>query len=306
MNQSLYPMRAVCKLTNLTADTVRAWERRYGAITPGRVKGGRLYSQHDITRLKLLKRVVDAGHRIGSVANLTNPQLQDILKEFRQFRDPGSVRTVNAKVDQIVKACKDYQYLEVDLELEKQASLTSTRRFLSEIVVPLCERVEEEWSMGTVTMGQKHMLFVLIRNLLGTLIRLRGNRAEPGSVMLFSTPMQGTYEFGALITAAIAGEEGYYGLYLGPNLPDSEILMAAKRTGVAGVCLWLSEGSGREPRMAEQMKAIRDQLPKNCKLIVGGPVEKQIAESMEAYGIAVTPGYEAFDDYLSQKARLSK
>ncbi len=302
MTQSLYPMRAVCKLTNLTADTVRAWERRYSAITPGRVKGGRLYSQNDITRLKLLKRVVDSGHRIGSVAHLNDNQLQDILKEFRQFRDPGPVRTVNAKVDQIIKACKDYQYLEVDLELEKQASLTSMRRFLNEIVVPLCERVEEEWSMGTVTMGQKHMLFVLIRNLLGTLIRLRGNRAEPGSVMLFSTPMQGTYEFGALITAAMAGEEGYYGLYLGPNLPDSEILMAAKRTGVAGVCLWLSEGSGRDPRMAAQMKAVKDQLPKNCRLVVGGPVENEIAATMRKHGIIVTPSYEDFDQYINQKS----
>ncbi|CAM2070148.1 MerR family transcriptional regulator [Sulfidibacter corallicola] len=301
MTQSLYPMRAVCKLTNLTADTVRAWERRYSAICPGRVKGGRLYSQDEINRLKLLKRAVDAGHRIGRIAHLSNDDLTTLLKEFQDIREVPPATSYNAKVEEIFTSCKEYDFLKVDQELERQASLQSTKRFLQEIAVPLCERSEQEWMQGTITMGQKHMLFVLLRSLMGTLIRLRGNQLEPGTVMLFTTPMQGTYEFGSLIAAAMASEVGIYGLYLGPNLPDCEIVMAAKRTSVSGVVLWLSAGSGRDPHTVEVVQGIKRCLPKSCSVVVGGPIEPPIRDAMEALDIHCTPTYEDFEAYLQRR-----
>ncbi len=48
----LYPIRAVSRLTGVSAVTLRAWERRYGLIVPSRTaKGHRLYSD----RLKVPK-----------------------------------------------------------------------------------------------------------------------------------------------------------------------------------------------------------------------------------------------------------
>ena len=35
-SNGLYPMRVVSRLTGLTADTIRVWERRYGAVDPAR------------------------------------------------------------------------------------------------------------------------------------------------------------------------------------------------------------------------------------------------------------------------------
>ena len=55
-----HPMQVVTRRTGLTADLLRTWERRYGAIHPGRTQGGhRLYSDSDIERL-LAVRIVDA------------------------------------------------------------------------------------------------------------------------------------------------------------------------------------------------------------------------------------------------------
>ncbi len=74
---SSYRIGAVSRLTGVPADTLRVWERRYGVVEPQRTGGGsRLYSQHDVARLELIKRLVDAGHAIGTVANLTLEQLQ--------------------------------------------------------------------------------------------------------------------------------------------------------------------------------------------------------------------------------------
>ena len=47
-----YRIGAVARLTGISPDTLRIWERRYDIVDPQRTpKGGRLYSQQDVTRL---------------------------------------------------------------------------------------------------------------------------------------------------------------------------------------------------------------------------------------------------------------
>ena len=66
-----YKIGAVARLTGISPDTLRIWERRYDVVTPERTStGDRLYSSEDITRLQLIKRLVDSGNGIGSVASL--------------------------------------------------------------------------------------------------------------------------------------------------------------------------------------------------------------------------------------------
>lgn len=76
--ESRFRIGAVSRLTGVPADTLRVWERRYTVVSPLRTDGGnRLYSQEDIDRLVLIKRLVDVGHAIGTVANLSLKQLKE-------------------------------------------------------------------------------------------------------------------------------------------------------------------------------------------------------------------------------------
>ena len=62
----LYPMRVVSRLSGLTADTIRVWERRYQAVSPERTGGNkRRYSGSQVRRLVLLRRATELGHSIG-------------------------------------------------------------------------------------------------------------------------------------------------------------------------------------------------------------------------------------------------
>jgi DNA-binding transcriptional MerR regulator len=87
-----YRIGAVSRLTGVAPDTLRVWERRYGAVTPHRSGTGvRLYSQDDVARLALIKRLVDAGDAISRVANLTKDQLQERAKGS-PLPDAGAAR----------------------------------------------------------------------------------------------------------------------------------------------------------------------------------------------------------------------
>jgi DNA-binding transcriptional MerR regulator len=79
-----YRIGAVSRLTGIPPDTLRVWERRYDLVQPVRSEGGgRLYSQEDVTRLTLIKRLVDSGHAISTIAGLTVEQLQERIAETR-------------------------------------------------------------------------------------------------------------------------------------------------------------------------------------------------------------------------------
>lgn len=82
-------MRVVVRRTGLNASLLRAWERRYGAVDPGRSGGGqRLYSEDDIRKLSLLREAVDAGHNISQVAELTLEGLRDLVLREQAARAP--------------------------------------------------------------------------------------------------------------------------------------------------------------------------------------------------------------------------
>lgn len=85
-----YRIGAVARLTGISPDTLRIWERRYAAVLPQRSpRGGRQYSTQDVARLRLMKQLVDAGDAISEVASLDIEALQTRAAEA-QRRPPPS------------------------------------------------------------------------------------------------------------------------------------------------------------------------------------------------------------------------
>ena len=78
MNEQNYRIGLTTQITGIRPETLRAWERRYSVVKPIRTEAGdRLYTQADIDRFLLIKRLVDNGDAISAVANLSH----DTLKE---------------------------------------------------------------------------------------------------------------------------------------------------------------------------------------------------------------------------------
>ncbi len=92
MSETFYPIRAVAKMTGVPLDTIRAWERRYGAVTPQRSARGRIYSENEVQRLVLLRDAVARGHAIGQVADVADNDLKALLRRTDNLVDTGGSR----------------------------------------------------------------------------------------------------------------------------------------------------------------------------------------------------------------------
>lgn len=78
-----YSIGAVAKLTGLSVHNLRVWEKRHQAVTTERTDTGRrLYSEAALQRLQLLKRCVDQGLAISTIAHLSERELQENLATF--------------------------------------------------------------------------------------------------------------------------------------------------------------------------------------------------------------------------------
>src|SRR5918992_4687655 len=61
-SRPIYSIGAVARLVGVTPATIRAWEERYGVISPKRTPSGRrLYSHHEVEWLRFVKTKIDEG-----------------------------------------------------------------------------------------------------------------------------------------------------------------------------------------------------------------------------------------------------
>ncbi len=92
----MFRIGAVSRLTGISTDLIRVWERRYSVVDPTRTEtGNRLYSHDDITRLALIKQLLEAGDAIGAVATLSVSELEsrvDAVGRSKPTQQVGSSR----------------------------------------------------------------------------------------------------------------------------------------------------------------------------------------------------------------------
>ncbi|MDH3586745.1 MAG: MerR family transcriptional regulator [Gammaproteobacteria bacterium] len=74
----LFKIGAVARLTGVSVHTLRKWEERHDAVRPRRSKGGkRLYDEAEVQRLVLIKKLVDHGVSLPSIATCSFDELAD-------------------------------------------------------------------------------------------------------------------------------------------------------------------------------------------------------------------------------------
>lgn len=79
----MYPINVVEKETNISKYLLRMWERRYTFPRPARdQKGERVYTNEDVEKLKLVKKLMEEGYRPSKIINQTLAALQDLSQSF--------------------------------------------------------------------------------------------------------------------------------------------------------------------------------------------------------------------------------
>ncbi len=293
-----YPIRAVSKLTGIPADTLRAWERRYGAVEPDRSERVRLYSETDVRHLALLRGAVEAGHSIGRVASKSDSELEGLS---RLLPARGAVPSVRAhagssELGPLLEAIGAFDPEAVNEELGRLAILMGPADLVHRVVLPVMRLAGDGWREGSLQIAQVHLFCACVRNLLGGLVRLQ-RPADQAPRILFTTLSGELHEFGILAGAMLAVARQFRVTYLGPDLPAREILGAARacvpRAVVVGI---LAVNAGAAARA--DVSRLAAELPPSTELWLAGSGAEAVAGARRRPAAFVIGDFAEFERHL--------
>jgi DNA-binding transcriptional MerR regulator/methylmalonyl-CoA mutase cobalamin-binding subunit len=290
-----HPIQVVARRTGLSPDVLRAWEKRYAVVEPGRSAGGRrLYSDDDIERLRLLRRATRSGRRISQVASLGIEELAALVREDEREEAEvkpeevlGETTAAETYLKASLAAVERLDARELETVLTRALVTLSAATVIQRISAPLMRRLGELWRAGELVPAHEHLASAVLLRVMGKLIEA----VEPvgaGPNLVVATPVGQRHEFGALFAAAAAAAEGWRVTYLGPNLPAEDIATAARETGAEAVALSIVHPEGK-PELADELKELRLALPPAVPVLVGGlamPSYQDVLNEIEAIQLA--------------------
>lgn len=280
------PINVAARRSGLTAHVIRAWERRYGAITPNRsTTARRLYSDWEVQRLVLLRQAVQLGHRISEVANLPMEELHALVGRDMLPGIEASPRIPypHSKLVEVAITAAGALDSRAFLQALLQATRTlSVPRLFEEFVEPLMTEIGRRWQVGTLRVVNEHFASAHLRTFLGDL--LTSSNVEPsGPCVLISTPFGQVHELGSVMAAITAMHAGWETVYLGPSLPAEEIAFAVESRSARAVGLSLCFSG--DPRVAPLLSVLRGLVPPSVEIFVGGAAAPSYAAAIAASGL---------------------
>lgn len=259
---------AVERDTGINKETLRVWERRYGFPSPARDGAGeRLYPPEQVQRLRLVKRLLDAGHRPGRIVGASPQDLSALL-----LPPVAAVAGVMPEAPEIAAG----------IELLKGHDIDGLRRALSQVVMrrglaggvvdvfaPLTTRIGELWMSGDLQIFEEHLYTEALQQVLRQAVQaLPPARGRCVRVLLTTLPGEG-HVLGLLMAEAVLSLEGAVCLSLGAQTPLAQLptAVAACRADVVALSF-----SGQLPLrvVLDGLAALRAQLPATVEIWVGG------------------------------------
>lgn len=257
-----FPIRAVARMTGLSVDTLRAWERRYQAVVPDRGDRGRVYTDRHVERLKLLAGLVASGHAIGSIAGKSDAALRRLRAGGEEMPRPAAHPAVD--LEPLFRAMKQYDLDAIDAQLNRHAVLLPPADLIFSIVLPLLREAGARWEAGAISAAHEHLASGIVRGVLGGLLRSLPRTAGAARI-IFATPAGERHELGLLCSAVLAASAGYSAAYLGPDLPAADIARATEKAEAKALVL---AGTAGDADYSELRRLAR--LPDRIAVWVGG------------------------------------
>ncbi len=264
---------AVERDTGIGKDTLRVWERRYGFPVPDRdVHGERIYPMPQVEKLRVIKRLMDQGHRPGRIVAQPMEVLQHLSRGQANIRasqqsEVGQDREDLAALIGMIQM-QDEQGLRN--ELQKNLMQEGVQRFVQNLVAPLTARVGEAWAQGDLAIHEEHMYTECVSRVLrqAVLTITRPEDAQGPRVLLTTFPQE-EHGLGLLMVESLLTLQGCRCVSLGTQTPLREIAQAAIAHSSDVVALSFSVSMNAN-HVVDGLKELNLLLPASVEVWAGG------------------------------------
>jgi methanogenic corrinoid protein MtbC1 len=227
----------VVEATGLPAATLRAWERRYGALSPGRTESGyRLYSARDIAVLRWLKARVDEGMNISQAIHLlsqSRPGERGTFSEPKRH-EPGSGPRETREA--LLTALLRYDEALADRLLEEAFAIFGLEAVTESILAPAMVQMGDMWHEGRATTATEHFASNYLRRKIDSIINA-APQSTLGPLVILGCAPGDWHELGLLLIHLMLRRRSINTIYLGQNVPVEQFVEEMERLKPAMVIM---------------------------------------------------------------------
>lgn len=268
-----YRINVAAELSGVSENLIRAWERRYGVLTPARTGSGyRSYERADIEVLKRLKQLTEQGVSISEAVKLVPQLLREVKEQLAQEGTIGLPRKANSRLegrrelepsrwrDELFGAAQRFDQAAIDTLMD-EGLRRPPLAFFEELVAPLLREVGERWHAGKLSISEEHLLTNAARQRVISLLANAPRKAK-WHVVCACLPSE-QHELGLLGAALHFRHAGWKVTYLGARTPFAQLrrVVAAVKPDVVAV------SAIRDGKALEGLERV---LPAGTRVVAGG------------------------------------
>ena len=275
---------AVERDTGLSKDTLRVWERRYQFPQPLRdANGDRAYPADQVEKLKLIKRLLDRGHRPRKIISLDDEELAALGTQVSSTEAPAH------DIEVLLRQIKGHQLQELRRHLTQRLARQGLQTFILDTVAPLTKAVGDAWMHGYIAVFEEHLYTEVAKNLLRNTITAMQSEGNAPRILITSLPGE-QHGLGLLMLEAMLAVENASCISLGTETPLAEITQAALAHKADIVALSFS-AAYPSTKAVDALKELRALLPGSVALCSGGGAINRIRR--EINGVQLVASLES-------------
>lgn len=264
----------------VSSELLRAWERRYGLLAPGRTEGGfRLYGEGDERRVRRMLAHLENGISAAEAARLA-------LAEDVAHVTPVDDATIEAPAfgalaSRLRLALDQFDEAGAQAVLDRLLAGFSTETVLRDAVLPYLHELGERWVRGESSIAQEHFATAILR---GRLLGLaRGWGGGSGPLGLLACLPGDQHDLGLICFGLALRGHGWSITFLGPDTPLTTLSETARQLRPARVIVSATVTD------AEAAHGLVETV-RHAPLAIGGAgASTQIAESLGAVYLDADP-----------------
>jgi DNA-binding transcriptional MerR regulator/methylmalonyl-CoA mutase cobalamin-binding subunit len=289
----MFTIKQAAQRTGVSEASLRAWERRYGVVTPRRTESGyRMYDEQALATVSAMRRLVEEGWSAAAAASrlAADPRLAEdsgVPASSAPAREEGEDLT-----RAFLEAAATVDPVTVESVLDRAFALGTFETVVDGWLMPTLRALGDAWADGWVDVAGEHAASHAVMR------RLSQSFAAAASVtrgprVVVALPPGAVHELGALAFATAARRRGLAVVYLGADLPVASWVRAVHAFPTRAAVLAVQTADDR-PAAVRTAQALMRALP-DLPVAAGGAQSEDLAGGVVTLPWSITEAVVALD-----------
>lgn len=214
-----YTIKDLENLSGIKAHTIRIWEQRYTFLKPNRTGTNiRFYSNEELKKVLNVALLNKYGFKISHIDRMNEAEMKERILSLNQL-EAQQERIVNS----LIQAMVDFDMEGFEITLNNFIAVRGIEKTILQIIFPFLEKVGILWMTNHIIPAQEHLISNIIRQKLIAGIDNISNRVKLSKTILLFLPEGEHHELGLLFMNYMLRNRGVHTIYLGCNVPASDV-----------------------------------------------------------------------------------